>query len=202
MSKRKPVRRVLDGAGNIVFACLLLVMVVLVFYAVKSKVEGGVPTVAGHKLYLVLSGSMSPTFDAGSIVAVKPVAPQEVRPGDIITFKDPDDPKTTVTHRVVKASGQGGALSFITKGDANDTEDLKPLPAGNVIGKVSFAVPYAGYLANFAKSKKGLLVLMILPGLVIIAFELRSLFRYVAEAEQAEKLKKEAHLREEVQPKT
>lgn len=195
-------KKTLSLVGNLFFGLLVMVMIALTFFAVKSKIDNSVPQVAGYQLYTVLSGSMSPTFDTGSVVALKPLASQDVRTGDIITFKEPDDPKKYVTHRVMKVINKGGSLSFITRGDANDAADPKPVSASNLVGKVHFSIPYAGYLTSFTKSKKGLLTLIVIPGLVVLFFELRKLFQYIAQAEEEEKLKKEKLLQEEVQIKT
>src|SRR5690606_13199376 len=110
---------------------------------------GGPPTLAGHQMYIVLSGSMSPAFDAGSLVFVKPVAAGEIQVGEIVTFRNPGDGEVVVTHRVVSVEETDEGIAFKTKGDANNIEDPELLPAGNVIGIVKFALPYMGYLMNF-----------------------------------------------------
>lgn len=183
-------KKTLNILGNIVFALMLLLVVSLVFFVVKSKLEGGTPSVAGRKIYIVLSGSMRPVFDAGSVVGVKNVDPNKIAVGSIITFKDPEDPNRIITHRVVDVKDQNGAISYITKGDGNNVRDAKPVPAGNVIGQADCWVPYAGYVLDFAKSKRGLLFLIVLPGTVLVLNELRSLFKYAQEYEDEEKRKK------------
>lgn len=78
--------RALNIGGNILFFCLLAMMVALVFSLVQSRIRGGPPQVAGHQMYIVLSGSMSPAFEAGSLAFVQPVSPRNIGEGDIITF--------------------------------------------------------------------------------------------------------------------
>ncbi len=39
----------------------------------------------GYQMYTVLSGSMSPAIETGSIAVVKPVAPESIQVGDVIT---------------------------------------------------------------------------------------------------------------------
>ena len=51
------------------------------------------------------------------------------------------------------------------KGDNNNGPDLEPVLAENVIGKYAdITVPYAGYALNYANSKAGALLLLIIPG--------------------------------------
>lgn len=177
-------------AGRVIFACLLLLMAALVFLLLQSRLSGGAPAVAGHQLYIVEGGSMSPTFEAGSIILVQPLSPSEVQAGDIITYRDPDPEKANLvtTHRVVAVS-QAEPLLFTTRGDANDADDPLPVPAGNLIGRVSTSVPYLGYLFSFVRTRTGILLMIIVPALLIIASELRKLFSY-AQALEKEKLRK------------
>jgi len=189
------VRRTVTIAGNLAFALMLMVMVTMVFYVVKAKLDGGVPSVAGYKLYTVLSGSMNPTFDTGSVIAVKNVDTNNIKVGDIITFRDPEDANRIVSHRVVEIKKENGSRSFVTKGDANDVRDTAPVPASSVIGRANYWVPYMGYLTEFARTKRGLLLLIVLPGALFIVSELRNLFKYAREYEEEEKRKKaETHL--------
>lgn len=49
-------------SGNLLSIALLLVMLGLTFFLLRSHFTG-VPMAAGHHLYIVSSGSMSPTID-------------------------------------------------------------------------------------------------------------------------------------------
>jgi signal peptidase len=182
------VKKIISFLGNILFWAVLMLMAVMVFFLVKGKIDReGVPRVAGYQLYIVLSGSMHPVFDAGSILAVKPAGQQEIQVGDIVTFKDPEDQKKIVTHRVVKITDGSNGRFFVTKGDANEAPDPNPVPGGNVIGKAVLWVPYAGYVLDFAKTKKGLLFIIVIPGTLFILAELFNLYRLVQQAEEEEK---------------
>ena len=168
---------------QVAFLGILLIMAVLVFFLVSSSLSGGTPAVFGHRLYIVLSGSMAPTFDAGSMVVVQPTSPSELQVGDIITFTGPEDGEKLITHRIVGLTA-GEELAFITKGDNNQSDDPEPVGADQVVGRVRFALPYAGRVADFAQTKGGLLALVIIPGALIIAFELRNIFRCAAQLEK------------------
>jgi signal peptidase len=115
-----------------------------------------VPRMLGWSAYVVTSGSMSPTFEAGAVVVTAPTAPADIAVDDIVTFADPDG---YTTHRVVSAAAEssGGveAQSFTTKGDANEEADPMPLDPRNVVGKAKFAVPHVGYLVDFVRSPLG-----------------------------------------------
>lgn len=86
-----------------------------------------------------------------------------------------------------------GGLSFTTRGDANDVDDPHPVAAADVVGVVKYALPYAGYVMDFGQSKAGIISMVMIPGALIIIFELRNLFRLAAEdeAKKAARKKKE-----------
>jgi signal peptidase len=133
----------------------------------------------------VISGSMEPKLGMGSVAVTRPVKALEIQPGDIITFHSPLNGKLT-SHRVV-ALVQSTPLSFKTKGDANEDIDPFIVPIANVVGKVSFHVPYLGYVTKFVKTRWGILLTLFVPGLIIIAMEIRNIWRELSAKETEKK---------------
>lgn len=168
-------------AGNVVTVVLLIMLFSLSFFLIQSRINEGTPTIAGYKMFVVLSGSMSPAFDTGSLVFVKPTEPLEIVENDIITFSSAADANRLTTHRVVGINRENG-LSFITRGDANDVNDPSPVPAENLVGRVTGSIPYVGYLFGFAQTRQGLILLIFVPGLLILLFEFRKIFGYLVDA--------------------
>jgi len=181
-------KKIYKVAGKIVSVMMLTLMSVLVFFLLQSRIAGGAPSIAGYQLYIVLSGSMSPAFETGSVVLVRPLAPSAVQPGDIITYRDPDPEKadTIVTHRVM-AVLPTEPLSFTTRGDANNANDLIPIPASNLLGRVNYSVPLLGYLLSFVRTGAGILLMVIVPALLIVVSELRRFISYAAAFEKEKK---------------
>ncbi len=126
---------------------------------------------AGWRVDTVLSGSMEPAIATGGLVVIGPVAPGDVRAGDVIAFRDGN---IDVCHRVLGLR-EGTPAGFITKGDANPSPDPVPVSPNNVIGKVVVSVPYAGYGLIFVKTPLGLFVTILLPLLALIGMELKKL---------------------------
>lgn len=184
-------KNTLNRAGNALFFTFIIAMILVVGLMVKGKLNGGVPSMGPYQLYVVLSGSMSPTFDTGSLIGVEKVNPQSIRTGDIITFKSPEDTAKIITHRVAEVHNQNGNLSYKTWGDANNAPDPIPVPAANLIGVEKFSIPYVGYATNFASSKKGMLFLIIIPSILVTIAELVNLFKLAGEYDEEEKRKKE-----------
>ncbi|MDR3541171.1 MAG: signal peptidase I [Desulfosporosinus sp.] len=175
---KKTLRRVV----NITLTLFLAMMVIVVFFTVTSKFsKDGTSKLGKYQMMEVLSGSMSPVFNAGDVVVVDANGKPLYNTGDVITFKDPQDLKRVITHRVIEVLQQEKQISYRTKGDANNTDDLKPVPAANIIGQEKFRIPYLGWVLEFAKTKLGVVLLVIIPGILMIIDEFRKIYRAMAE---------------------
>ncbi len=164
-------KRAWGWAVNITLIWLIVIVVALFL----------LPRFGGWRFDAVLSGSMEPALPMGGVVFIKPVEPADIGPGDIIAYRSGEP---LITHRVVDVIDES-ELSFITKGDANQSPDLSPVPAASVVGKVIFDVPYLGYLAAFVKTPLGFLLAIFLPGLAIIGLELKNMWQVVLKKETA-----------------
>ncbi|MFA6097090.1 MAG: signal peptidase I [Candidatus Paceibacterota bacterium] len=147
---------------NGIFTVFLVLMVLFV-------VGSMLPIPGNYRLLIVQSGSMEPAIHTGSVVVVRPEA--DYKAGDVITFGDAGKDKTT-THRVVDLEVAAGKTYFITKGDANKTEDTDRVSEGKVIGRVQASIPYAGYLLAAAKEPAGFVLLVIVPCVIVIFEEI------------------------------
>ena len=95
---------------------------------------------------VIASGSMSPALEVGDVIIVQGVPPTSIQIGDIIVFDSPQ--KTQTIHRVTQIQTQSnGTILFKTKGDANPTEETYWTPEQNVHGRVSYRIPWLGWLA-------------------------------------------------------
>ncbi|MDS0241713.1 MULTISPECIES: signal peptidase I [unclassified Haloferax] len=165
----------LAAAARVLGGVVLLVAVALVVVLAAPQAFGA------DASYTVLSGSMSPTFDAGDVVVVRDVPPADISEGDIITYREAgsaitDERTDRVTHRVVAVDRSADGPVFRTKGDANEDVDSDPVAADRVVGRVWFHVPYLGLAAQFVQSGLGLVLFVILPGALLVVTELYSLY--------------------------
>jgi signal peptidase len=142
-----------------------------------------VPYVFGSRSLTVLSGSMEPTLHVGDVVVVQQVLPLDVRVGDIVTFRDPTDPSRLITHRVRQIGVEGRHVGFVTKGDANTSVEQWSTDRDGTIGRVQFHVWRLGYLMFWIRSPFGRLALVVLPALLLGAFELWRIWRPAADDE-------------------
>lgn len=167
---------VLSGAVTILLIAMALL---LAFFLLQSRLTGTEPSIVGHKIYIVMSGSMEPAVKMGGVVVVQPLPAEEVQPGDIITFRG-ENSRSLTTHRVVSTETENGLL-FYTKGDANESLDPLPVKAQQLVGKVVLTVPYLGYPFAFIRTRAGLVTLFSLVVLIVAGRLIRS---YLVEKQQ------------------
>jgi signal peptidase I len=104
----------------------------------------------GLRTLVVQSGSMSPAIETGDMVVSRVISPSEASVGDVVTFRDPSRDSELVTHRVVEKRDEGGAVAFVTKGDANGATEEWTIERSGTMGEVVFRLPKAGYLMAWA----------------------------------------------------
>lgn len=154
----------LQNAVSVIITLVLILAVIAVILVAAGPVFG-------VRTNIVLSGSMEPAIGTGSVIISRPVNPEEIRTGDIIVFASRTGSFIT-THRVIGIERTPG-LQFITKGDANRGQDPSPIPAGQVLGTPVLVIPYLGFVIPFARSPLGMVILIGIPALILIAFEVK-----------------------------
>jgi signal peptidase I len=124
------------------------------------------PTATGYRSLTVLTGSMEPTLEPGSVVVDEVIHPTEASVGDIVTFTDPANPDRQITHRLRSARVEGDTAYMVTRGDANDTPEKWDVPVDGEIGRVVYSVPKLGYVRALVGTRQGYIILTI--GLMLL----------------------------------
>lgn len=132
----------------------------------------GVTRLAGLRLDAINSDSMAPGLPRNALAAVQPVDVSHIETGDVIAFRLPSNRRTEVLHRVVAAMRQSDGLFFETKGDANKAADPLLVPDDDVLGRMSWHVPYVGAVVLRLQPPIGYLVLVGSPLAMLVASEL------------------------------
>lgn len=144
-----------------------------------------VPAVLGLQRYAIVSGSMTGTFDRGSLVFDEVVSVRSLRVGDVITYRPPAGDHL-ITHRIAWIGRGPNGPIFRTRGDANPTPDPwtfrldRPTQA-----RVLFGVRYAGWgVAVLARRdvRRGLVAL---PAVLLALANLAGLWRRLGAPEAA-----------------
>jgi signal peptidase I len=168
------VKKLLKLVSRIGSSMLIVILCLLAFVVLSSRLTGVAPTIVGYQIKAVLSGSMEPTFKTGSIIAIQIKDKHSIyEKGDVITFVM--DGKL-ITHRITEVKTQNGQAVYKTKGDNNDGADRWTVKQQNIIGLYKgFTIPYVGFALNYSSSKLGSALLLFVPGLLLLISALRSI---------------------------
>lgn len=162
----KTIKRIWNG----ITTALVVIVVVMAVALVGVRLVGVQP-------YYIMSGSMTPTYEVGSLIYVKTVDPYALESGDVITFMLNED--TVATHRIVEVipdEEDSTVVRFRTKGDANAAEDASLVHYKNVIGSPIFTIPYLGYVANYVQNPPGTYIAISAGAILLLLVFLPDLF--------------------------
>jgi signal peptidase len=174
----KNIRNIIEGFVNGVFYGI---MPLIVFLLLTSKLP-----VAGLRSFVVLTGSMEPKIPVGSIVLVNtqkrspiisPIPGPSLpiyRIGQVISFIRRNE---TVTHRIVSVKPNGSGVSYITRGDANNVDDIDPVQQADIIGNQFTQIETIGKFVLYLKTLPGFFLFIILPGLAYICIEIVNIIK-------------------------
>jgi signal peptidase I len=170
--------------AKVLYTTIIVCLVVIAGAVVISIFE--IP--GGFRLFTVQSGSMEPALKIGSLAIVK--SQKDYTQGDIITVKDLEQPKETITHRVVEVTNANDGVFYTTKGDANNAPDTEKRSKDIVLGKVLLSIPYIGYPVSFAKTQMGFMLLVVIPATILVYSELIEIKNEIIKLKQKRDTKK------------
>lgn len=127
--------------GKLIPALCNLLGTLILILVIASCLPLTVPRLFGYEIYEVVSGSMEPEIPVGSVIYVAAAEPEDIVEDDVIAFRSGE---SIITHRVVTNRKLDG--EFVTKGDANELEDMNSVPYANLIGRVEHHFPLVGRL--------------------------------------------------------
>lgn len=135
----KKLSKILGYILNILIILVTIIIILAIYYFIQIKVFNKTyANIFGYTFFEVATGSMEPTIDVGDAIIVK--ITNEVNENDIIVCNKDN---AFITHRLIRIEEE----NFITKGDANNTED-EPMNKSDLVGKVVNIIP------NFSLWKK------------------------------------------------
>lgn len=145
MAKR--LGKIFSAAVTAIIAALLLCNVYTI--VLRSAFDVLQPSVFGVSTAVVITGSMEPAVSVNDMVVIH--EQESYEPGDIVSYQSGS---MLVTHRIAEATENG----YITKGDANNTDDGE-IAREAVVGKVVLVIPKVGYAIAFLQTPLGMLVM-------------------------------------------
>jgi signal peptidase len=176
-------KKLLSIISNVI---LVLLLIIGIFVGVTL-----LPIKNNFKILAVMSGSMKPTIEVGSLAVIRPANDYKV--SDIITFNQPNttSKKETTTHRIQSISEKNGGKAYTTKGDANNSSDSQTIVGDQIVGKYLFSIALLGYLLSYLKTLPGLIIIIVIPATIIIYEEVRKIGREAGEIRKRRRQRKD-----------
>ena len=168
--------RILRSIISIIKFILSIIIILIVGIILVQRFSNNNISVAGFRIFTVVTESMVPKYEVGDVLLVRQTNPTDIKVEDDVTYmgKIGAFADKIVTHQVIKIeSGEDGKLKFHTKGIANDAED--PLVSEEQIyGVVQTKLEILTYLNGIINNMYGMYFLIIIPLAIIIFTEFRS----------------------------
>ena len=211
MAKKKDNKKLLQTISTIfsyvALVVLFLVASFLLFYITTSLIAK-----LSHKkpilsLFTIVSPSMEPTIMVYDVIVDTRVSSEKsVKEGDIITFYSSsiDTGNFTVTHRIDHIIEVDGEKRYITKGDNNQNVDAGYITFNDIVGKQRFKINGLGKIQVFIASKFGWILIILIPALIIIfydMFKLKKIYKVKKDLETIPEIKQVNRVRETEQNK-
>lgn len=138
-------KKVLNISKSILVGFVVVFIYILSMQGIKiNKDQNYIPSIFGHTYLNVLSGSMEPEFTAYDLIIGKKISnTKSLKVGDVVTFRDG---QMLITHRITEINKETGL--FKTKGDANETVDIKERKSADVVSVYKTKIPKAGYIIS------------------------------------------------------
>lgn len=172
--KTSAAHKTLTVIGTIL--CVILIPILLINLTLIAKSflnKDEVPSIGGVLPLIVLTDSMYPEIESGDLIICHTAEAEEIQVNDVIAFFDPaGNGSSIVTHRVIEVVEENGTLSFRTRGDNNNTEDRLLVPADNLVGVYQSRIAGAGHIAMFMQSTTGLIICVVLPIILLVAYDI------------------------------
>ena len=147
------------GVQIIICICLIVLLIFNVFNIVNYRIlKKDNPSFLGYSTAIVVTGSMADSININDMVLIKSFESYDIN--DVIMFKRNSN---FVTHRIIEKTEEG----FITKGDANNTQDEWVVKKDEIVGKSVLVIPKVGFVLDYFKTPSGLIGILLIGFLLI-----------------------------------
>lgn len=146
-----------------IFIIIMLYNITLLYISYIDKFE--TPSFYIYEAYMIETTSMEPTLNVNDVIIIKRCKEENLKKGDIITYKINGE---IITHRIVEIVQEEitGTNQYITKGDNNNVEDEDYVLFSDIEGKMIMKIPKLGSIVGFMKN--GIIIILIILIFLII----------------------------------
>lgn len=122
------------------FFSIILVILILFFIGIFK-----------YKPISIISNSMKGVFKRGDVIVYRKVEKKKLKKLKLYNIIIYDRDGQKIVHRIIKKQKVDNTILYTTKGDANYSNDLKPVREENIKGVYIFKIKYIGYPSVWVK---------------------------------------------------
>ena len=168
--------KVLRIVSKILYQILVIVCLIVAAVIILQKVTDSNRSIAGYRIFRVITGSMEPEYQVGEVVISKEVDPKSIKVGDDIVYlgRYGEYNGKIIMHSVIAIdTDENGNLNFHAKGLHTSSVEDPQIKADQVYGVVKFKSGILTILYKLATNIYSLFVIIsVLVLNVFISFRL------------------------------
>ena len=198
---KNKMKKVLDVLGNVLMWSIIIVGACVTVVSLSTK-ERGIANIMGYIPFSIQTASMEPTINTGDLIITKKYDGSTVlEKGTIISFFSIEQEKLIVkTHRIDTVINRNGIISYVTKGDNNNSIDPTEVAPGDIVSVYAGTkCAVVGYVLTFLKSQIGFLIFVILPLFIFFIYQLYTFIVLIIDTKKEEAMKELKTLQAQVQ---
>ena len=141
IKQRKDSKKVIKIILKILYQILVILCLILAAVIILQKITDSNRSVAGYRMFRVITGSMEPAYDVGEVVISKEIDPKNIKVGDDIVYlgKYGDYNGKIIMHNVVAIeTDASGNLNFHAKGLHSSSVEDPQIKADQIYGVVKY----------------------------------------------------------------
>lgn len=175
-SKSNIFKKAIKLVFKILYQILIVLCFILILIIVLQKVTNSNGSIAGYRIFRVITGSMIPQYDIGEVVISKKINPNKIKVGDDIVYMGTygEYNGKIIMHEVVGIDkDENGNLNFHAKGlNTNSIEDPQ-IKADQIYGVVKLKAGVLTVLYDLATNiYTAFVIITILAFNVFVSFSL------------------------------
>lgn len=168
--------KVVKIVSKILYQILVIVCLIVAAVIILQKVTDSNRSIAGYRIFRVITGSMEPEYQVGEVVISKEVDPKSIKVGDDIVYlgRYGEYNGKIIMHSVIAIdTDENGNLNFHAKGLHTSSVEDPQIKADQVYGVVKFKSGILTILYKLATNIYSLFVIIsVLVLNVFISFRL------------------------------
>ena len=133
--------KVVKIISKILYQVLVILCLIIAAIIILQKISDSNKSIAGYRIFRVITGSMEPEYDVGEVVISKEVDPKNIKIGDDIVYLGTygEYSGKIIMHSVIAINtDENGNLNFHARGLRNSSVEDPQIKGSQIYGVVKF----------------------------------------------------------------